>query len=303
MSTLRYNFIALHNALSRFWSILLYLGGIMWNIKNPYAKTCRKEYYTIGEIEKMYGFGADSLRYFEKKGLINPKRGANQYRYYSETERVALDITRSLRDINLSVEQIGEFLRNRTVQSTLDMLHNALNLTTERIRLLQTLSESICTQIQTIETVSNFLFDIVTVNQLPDRAAFLLNESYITTEEYTILRMELTRSNDLPFSVIGDYRIGSAISTQRIAEGDFTTYDCIFALDNKGSFTIPGGIYLTIRYRGAVQSEKHIRLLIDYAERNGFKIVGPFLEWSYLDIHTTDLQSEAVMENQVLVEL
>ena len=275
----------------------------MWNVKNTYKTKHVREYYTIGEIKEMYGIGADSLRYYERKGLLNPKRGENQYRYYSGLELLRLNIIKSLRDIDLPVEQIGEFMNNRTIASTLDMLHGVLDLTNERIRLAESFVRSVQEQIDEIQTVNDFLCDVVSVSKLPARPAFLLEESYVTTHEYSILRNELTRSNDLPFSVIGDNRVGSAISVQRIAEGDFTTYDCMFALDKNGTFSIPGGIYLTIRYRGLVESEKYIRILMDYAERNGFRIVGPYLEWCYLDIHTTDLQSEAVMENQVLVEL
>ena len=275
----------------------------MWNVKNTYKNKHQQEYYTIGEIKEMYGIGADSLRYYEQKGLLHPKRGENQYRYYSEWELLRLNIIKSLRDIEMPVEQIGEFMNNRNIQSTLDMLHGVLDLMNERIRLAERLVANVQEQINEIQTASNFLCDVVTVDKLPSRPAFLLEESYITTSEYSLLRNELTRANDLPFSVIGDNRVGSAISLQRIEEGDFTTYDCVFALDKNGTFSIPAGIYLTVRYRGAVESEKYIRMLMNYAKLNGFRIIGPYLEWCYLDIHTTELQSEAVMENQVLVEL
>ena len=274
----------------------------MWNVKNPYTKSPKKEYYTISEITEMFGFGADSLRYYERKGLLNPKRGENQYRYYSDRELFRLNIIRSLRDIDLPVEQIGEFMENRTIQTTLDMLHGVDELMSERIRLAENFVKNVRAQIAAIKYADNLLFDMVTVSKLPERPVFLRDESYVTNQEYSIIRNELTRTNDLPFGVIGDNRVGSAISKQRIDEGDFETYDCIFVLDKNGTFSIPAGIYLTIRYRGALESEKYIRTLMDYAERNGFRIIGPYLEWCYLDIHTTELQSEAVMENQVLVE-
>lgn len=275
----------------------------MWNQKNPYTKLIEKDVYTIGDITELYGIGADSLRYYERKGLIHPKRGENQYRYYDTWDRVRLNIIRSLRAIDLPVEEIGKFMENRTIQSTLTMLENVQEMIEERIRRLETFTNNLRTQINDIKTADSFLFDVITVNRIEDRPAFLLDESYITPNEYDIMRMKLARSNDLPFSVISNNQVGSAISTQRTAEGDYTTYDCMFALDPNGDFTIPGGIYLTIRYRGPVESEKHIRLLKDYAQRNGFRVVGPYLEWCYLDVHTTDLVNESVMENQVLVEV
>ena len=40
------------------------------------------KYFKIGEISRMYHIGTDSLRYYEKIGILRPKRGENQYRLY-----------------------------------------------------------------------------------------------------------------------------------------------------------------------------------------------------------------------------
>lgn len=34
-----------------------------------------KQFYKINEISKLYNIGPDSLRYYEKLGLLAPKRG------------------------------------------------------------------------------------------------------------------------------------------------------------------------------------------------------------------------------------
>lgn len=42
-----------------------------------------KKYFKIGEIAKLYHIGTDSLRYYEKLGILTPKRSENDYRLYS----------------------------------------------------------------------------------------------------------------------------------------------------------------------------------------------------------------------------
>ena len=42
-----------------------------------------QEYFKIGEISKLYGIGADSLRYYEKIGILRPERSESGYRHYS----------------------------------------------------------------------------------------------------------------------------------------------------------------------------------------------------------------------------
>jgi DNA-binding transcriptional MerR regulator len=46
--------------------------------------------FTIKQAAKMTGLSADTLRYYEKGGVISPKRGENGYRYYDENDIAAL---------------------------------------------------------------------------------------------------------------------------------------------------------------------------------------------------------------------
>ena len=55
-----------------------------------------KKYYKINEIAKLYHIGVDSLRYYEKVGLISPKRDENQYRQYSIYDIWRLNVIRDM---------------------------------------------------------------------------------------------------------------------------------------------------------------------------------------------------------------
>ena len=49
--------------------------------------------YTIGDVSKRLGISRDSLRFYEKKGIISPQKLENGYRCYSyEDTRKLLDI-------------------------------------------------------------------------------------------------------------------------------------------------------------------------------------------------------------------
>ena len=51
--------------------------------------------YTIGEIAELYHIGTDSIRYYERKGLLEPVRGENGYRYYSAQSIWRMNVIRS----------------------------------------------------------------------------------------------------------------------------------------------------------------------------------------------------------------
>lgn len=44
----------------------------------------------IGEIEKLSGISAKTIRYYETKGLLQIKRGENAYREYGEEDLTQL---------------------------------------------------------------------------------------------------------------------------------------------------------------------------------------------------------------------
>ena len=81
-----------------------------------------KYYYKISEISKLYSIGQDSLRYYERLGILNPKRDKNKYRMYSLKDIYKLNLIRDLRNLNFSMAQIKDYLDHQTVENTLNIL-------------------------------------------------------------------------------------------------------------------------------------------------------------------------------------
>ena len=46
--------------------------------------------WTIKQVSEITGISADTLRYYDKEGIISPKRRENGYRYYDETDIMSL---------------------------------------------------------------------------------------------------------------------------------------------------------------------------------------------------------------------
>ncbi|MCZ1269333.1 MerR family transcriptional regulator, partial [Paenibacillus tundrae] len=61
-----------------------------------------KNDYKINEISKLYGIGVDALRYYEKLGLLVPRRDGNGYRLYSLQDMYKLNIIRDLRQLDFT---------------------------------------------------------------------------------------------------------------------------------------------------------------------------------------------------------
>ena len=60
-----------------------------------------KDYYKINEIARLYGIGPDSLRYYERLGLLSPRRDTNGYRLYNLNDMYKLTVIRDLAEAGL----------------------------------------------------------------------------------------------------------------------------------------------------------------------------------------------------------
>lgn len=58
------------------------------------------------EIEKELGLTKHTIRYYEKEGLIHPKRDENGYRDYSEEDVSILRVVKFLRNLNISIDDV-----------------------------------------------------------------------------------------------------------------------------------------------------------------------------------------------------
>lgn len=103
-----------------------------------------KDFYKISEISRLYGVGPDSLRYYERLGLLRPRRDEdNGYRLYSLRDIYKLSVIRDLRTLGLSMVQIKEYLDGQSVESTLALLEREEDLLSRQIHQLQARRETL----------------------------------------------------------------------------------------------------------------------------------------------------------------
>ncbi len=67
--------------------------------------------YNISEVAKMFGISSESLRNYERKGLIAPLRGENGYRTYTKPDIYSLSGIRFLRNAGFSLEDVEKLCR------------------------------------------------------------------------------------------------------------------------------------------------------------------------------------------------
>lgn len=87
---------------------------------------------TTHEIEEMLGITKQTLIYYEKEGMINPKRNENNYRNYSSSDIDVLKLILLLRSMGVSIDEIKLILDEKlsirkALETKKDFIHKEKN--------------------------------------------------------------------------------------------------------------------------------------------------------------------------------
>lgn len=102
---------------------------------------------TIKEVSEKFGITQDTLRYYERAGMIPPvTRTAGGIRNYTETDLKWVELAKCMRSAGLSVEVLAEYVRlfragDATIPARLQLLIQQRNvLLTQRRQIDETLN-------------------------------------------------------------------------------------------------------------------------------------------------------------------
>ena len=262
-----------------------------------------KDYFKIGEISKLYHIGVDSLRYYEKIGVLHPERGEGGYRHYSVRDIWKLNTIRDLRGLGFGMEQIKAYLENHTVESTAVLLEKEQWAIDEKIRQLEALRENVTRRMDTIRAAGQMPLDVISLESCPPRRCCAIEEGYSDEHEMDVLIKRLMNLDREHQYVIGNNQIGSVIPLEEAEKTGTIRYESVFVIDEKGEKILPGGTYLTVTYRGDYgKTRLWVPKLLDYARLHGLQLRGDILEILWIDIHTSAEVSEHVTQLQILAE-
>lgn len=267
-----------------------------------------KQVFHIGELSDMFEISVDSLRYYEKKGLLHPHRNeANGYREYSMADFQTIVLIRELLGLDFNTDQIEEFLRNRRVNRTLHLLNEEISAISEQIMRLQAKQNNLQNRLISLqETLLADTDEKVRLLHLPARSGIMISnenlpDSYV---DYSLVKYMKKRQQEIN-------AIGYADCYSLDLEGSnpnsdyYRTANVFFLIKDpqmQGDFTLPEGDYLSLYYRGSLKKTKQLMpRLLDYAKKNQLSVSGLPMELCHIDSYETAEEEEYVIELQLPV--
>ena len=267
-----------------------------------------KNYYKINEISNLYNIGKDSLRYYEEIGILSPKRDVNGYRLYSIQDIEKLNIIKDLRILNFPMEKIKEYLEDRTVGNTLDILNEEITLINKKQEELKVQKNTITARMKSLREDAEYrnLEEICVVHK-NDRKVIMLADTFSRDEEVDFLIKKLHRKNEDKLYVLGNNYLGVTMDKSKVEDNVFNAYTSVFFIldrDEKNyDMVLPGGTYVTLSYRGSYsKSKKFMPEMLSFIHEKGWNVLNDPIELYKIDVHETSIVDEYLTELQILVE-
>lgn len=96
----------------------------------------------ISEVSKKYDLSTDTLRYYEKIGLVKVERQDNGFRNYTERECKRIEFIKCMRNAGLSIEFLIKYISlfeqgDKTIPKRIAILEEQRSILIEKLRDMQ----------------------------------------------------------------------------------------------------------------------------------------------------------------------
>lgn len=126
------------------------LNSVPWYGVKGFVMKISEQTFTIGKLAKSAGVGVETVRYYQRRGLLAEPAAASGYRHYDTLHLERLNFIKRAQGVGFTLEEIAELM---TLNDTRD--HRlARSLASEKIR-------SIETRIEQLEKVADALRHLV----------------------------------------------------------------------------------------------------------------------------------------------
>lgn len=246
--------------------------------------TNKNNLFTIGQFAAIHGVTKKALIWYDEMGLLKPAFiGENGYRYYTYAQSSALETILMLRELDVSLSEIREFMSNRSAQSMELLLNEKIAEVNRSIAKLKNIQQALVSRHQDMTTLLHL--DLSKINIVEKKKSYLSvvsigkeNTTSEITEHHIERVIEETKTRNL--HSLHDAAYGTMISVDNLYQGHFEAYEAIYIeishpTSRKGLYVQPAGKYLRAFCKGSWDNlpDKYNEIL-EYAKRQGLSLYG-----------------------------
>lgn len=240
---------------------------------------------TIGQFAALHGINKKTLMWYDETGLfkpavINPENG---YRCYTYRQSPILETILLLRELDVSINEIRQFMENRSAGNMKCLLDEKIAELDQNILHLQAIRKTLCNHRQNMETLLHMDLGEISIVDKEEHCLVTVDiDKDVTFEkEVEMITAETARYR---LGRLHDASYGSMIPVGSLRDGSFDNYTKLFIEipkqipflpQKKGLHLQPKGKYLRAFHKGSWDLlPLRYRQILDYADSRGLALSG-----------------------------
>lgn len=236
---------------------------------------------TIGQFAALHGINKKTLMWYDEIGLfrpaaINPENG---YRCYNYHQSPILETILLLRELDVSIPEIQDFMKNRSAETMKRLLTERIADLDRQLMRLTAIRKTLHSHCQDMDALLTLNLSEISIVEKEERCLVTVDIGRDTTFEKAVELVTVETARYIP-GRLHDAFYGSMIPVASLQSGHFDDYTRLFIeipfLRRKNGLHIqPKGRYLRAFYKGNWEGiPQRYREILEYAGRQGLKLCG-----------------------------
>lgn len=273
----------------------------------------KKDLLTITQLAKLRKLTSETLRYYDRIGLIKPNYvdPNNNYRYYSIRQYEKLGTIKELRQLGMSIDGIVDYFTDRNFKKSIEILERHQKILQQEIQEKMHLDKILSKKIDFLnELTSLSATNVVFEKVLPERYMITFDEPAGGSHEhaFAITKLEWYLNETAP--ILASDRVGVYADESILRKSEDYIPSSPFILGTKDEIpsklmkVIPSGLYLCMYYHDGELEKYHesFEIIKDYMKNHRMSLNGNVLQIYKIDVTLTSNSKETLMEIQVPIK-
>lgn len=273
-----------------------------------------KKTFSIREMSKIVDIPINTLKHYDRVGLFKPAivKPDSLYRYYTLDQIYTLVLIKDLRALDFSIPEIKNYLNDRNVTKSLNLLEDKLTNLNETIHTLQSKQKNLQHKINLIKTHNNMRYELDEIIEkiCPKRTVLTFGVCINNNDAkyFASRQLEKAISDDSPGIITCIH--GAFIPQKELETGELLGSSIAFVFINSDSpeqyasvsIEIQPGTFVCGYYEGRMWDRAScLSKILEYIRKHNLQIVGDGVLINYIDDNVTDYDKEFLYEIQIPV--
>lgn len=241
----------------------------------------KDKFLTIGQFAAMHGINKKTLMWYDEIGLfkpavINPENG---YRCYNYHQSPILETILLLRELDVSIHEIQDFMKNRSAGSLKHLLEEKITDLDMQIAHLQAVRTTLCTHHRNMDTLLTMDLSEISIVEKEERCLVTVDVDQNTSFEQEV-ELITAKTEEYRLGRLHKASYGSMISVADLQNGIFDNYTKLFIEIpflpyHAGLHIMPKGKYLRAFHKGEWDGiPKRYQEILGYAKKHKLTLHG-----------------------------